>query len=178
MVSLRCKMLVKAELERLNLHYTSVELGFVIILENIDETTRETLRKSLLQSGLELLEDQKSVLIQEIKGNITEMIFYDEDQVTQTNAEYISRKLNQDYNQISNIFSEVTGTTIQQYIITQKIERVKELLLYDKLSVTEISYKLNYSSPAHLSNQFKKITGLTPGFFKHLKKKKTSSLDV
>lgn len=172
MVSLRCKLLVKAELEKLGLHYTSVELGFVSILENMDDITRETLRNNLLLSGLELLEDKKSVLIQKIKSIITEIIFYADEEILQTNAEYISRKLNQDYNHISNIFSEVTGITIQQYIIAQKIERVKELLLYDKLSITEISYKLNYSSPAHLSNQFKKITGLTPGFFKQLKRKK------
>jgi YesN/AraC family two-component response regulator len=178
MVSLRCKMLVKTELEKLNLHYTSVELGVVNVLENLTDSVREELKRNLLQSGLELLDDKKSILIEKIKSVIIEMIFYADEMTEQPNSDYIGKKLNQDYIHLSNIFSEVTGITIQQYIIIQKIERVKELLLYDELTITEISYKLNYSSAAHLSNQFKKITGLTPGFFKQIKKKKTILPDM
>lgn len=177
MVSLRCKMMVKEELKKLGLHYVIVDLGMVEILEDITETQREQLKENLLKSGLELLDDKKSILIEKIKNVITEMIHYSDELPKENYSDYISKKLNYDYTYLANTFSEVKGITIQQFIIIHKIERVKELLLYNELNLTEISYKLNYSSVAHLSNQFKKITGLSPSFYKQLKKKRKENLE-
>jgi AraC-like DNA-binding protein len=170
-------MMVKDELLKLGLHDIIVDLGTVEILEEITENQREQLKKNLLRSGLELLDDKKSILIEKIKGVIIEMVHY-MDELPNTNySDYISEKLGYDYTYLSNVFSEVKGITIQQFIIIHKIERVKELLLYDELTLTEISYKLHYSSVAHLSNQFKKITGLTPSFYKQLKQKRNENLE-
>lgn len=177
MVSLRCKMVVKDELAKLGLHLVVVDLGSVQITEDISNEDREKLRVNLLKSGLELMEDKRSILIEQIKGVIIEMIHYSEETPKVNYSDYISEKLNYDYTYLSNIFSEVKGITIQQFIIVNKIERVKELLLYDEMNLTEISYKLNYSSVAHLSNQFKKITGLSPSFYKQLKQKRHSNLE-
>lgn len=177
MVSLRCKMMVKEELKKLGLHYVVLDLGMVDVLEEITEEQRELLKVNLLQSGLELMDDKRSILIDRIKNVIIEMIHYS-DELPETNySDYISEKLNYDYTYLSNIFSEVKGITIQQFIIIHKIEKVKELLLYDELNLTEISYKLHYSSVAHLSNQFKKVTGLTPTFYKQLKQKRKANLE-
>ena len=177
MVSLRCKMMVKEELTKLNLHYVIVELGVVEIMENIEGAVYDQLKQNLLKSGLELLDDKKSILIEKIKGLIIEMVHYADELPEVNYSTYISDKLGYDYTYLANIFSEVKGTTIQQFIIVNKIERVKELLLYDELNLTEISYKMNYSSVAHLSNQFKKVTGLTPSYFKQLKNKKRIGLE-
>jgi len=177
MVSLRCKMLVKEELKNLGLHYVVVDLGMVEILEEITQFQFQELKNNLALSGLELLDDKKSILIEKIKNVIIEMVHYS-DEIPKVNySDYISEKLNHDYTYLSNIFSEVKGITIQQFIINHKIERVKELLLYNELNLTEISYILNYSSVAHLSNQFKKVTGLSPSFFKQLKQKRNSNLE-
>ncbi|GAA4021243.1 hypothetical protein GCM10022386_00180 [Flavobacterium cheonhonense] len=177
MVSLRCKMLVKEELKNLGLHYTSVELGVIDIRENITPEKREKLRKVLLMSGLELMEDKKAKLIEKIKIVIIEMVHYSEELPKVKYSEYISNILGHDYTYLSNIFSEVKGSTIEHYIIEHKIEKVKELLLYDELNLTEISYRMNYSSVAHLSSQFKKVTGLTPTFYKNLAEKKRRNLE-
>lgn len=177
MVSLRCKMMVKEELIKLGLHYVIVDLGMVEILENINSAQREQLKINLRQSGLELMDDQKSILIEKIKHVIIEMIHYSDELPKVNYSDYISKKLDYDYTYLSNIFSEVKGTTIQQFIIMHKIERAKELLLYDELTLTEISYRLHYSSVAHLSNQFKKVTGLSPSYFKQLKEKRRYSLE-
>ncbi|MBK7437378.1 MAG: helix-turn-helix transcriptional regulator [Saprospiraceae bacterium] len=177
MVSLQCKMIVQDDLKAIGIHLFKVDLGKVEILEEITSKQIELLRSKLLQQGLELLDDKKSILIDKIKNVIIEMIHYMDDLPTENYSDYISNKLNYDYTYLSNIFSEVKGITIQQFIIIHKIERVKELLLYDELNLTEISYKLNYSSVAHLSNQFKKVTGLSPTFFKNLKQKRTSMLE-
>lgn len=177
MVSQRCKMVVKDELAKLGLDFAVVDLGTVQMMEEISNEDRETLRLNLLNSGLELMEDKKSILIEQIKAVIIEMIHYSEDMPKVNYSDYISEKLKYDYTYLSNIFSEVKGMTIQQFIIINKIERVKELLLYDELNLTEISYKLNYSSVAHLSNQFKKVTGLSPSFYKLLKKKRDNNLE-
>lgn len=177
MVSLRCKMVVKDELKKLGIHYVILDLGMVELLQDITEEQRLLLKANLLRYGLELLEDQRSILIERIKNLITEMIHYS-DELPDTNySDYISQKIGHDYTYLSNIFSEVKGITIQQFIIMHKIERVKELLLYDELNLTEISYKLHYSSVAHLSNQFKKITGLSPSFYKKLKQKREQNLE-
>ena len=177
MVSLRCKMVVKEELSTLGLHCVNVDLGVVEVLEDVSPETWDLLALNLLKSGLELLEDKRSILIEKIKAVIIEMIHYDEETPKVNYSDYISEKLNYDYTYLSNVFSEVKGITIQQYIIINKIERVKELLLYDQLTLTEIAYRLNYSSVAHLSNQFKKITGLSPSFFKKMKHKRIQNLE-
>jgi AraC-like DNA-binding protein len=177
MVSMRCKMAVKSELDKLGLHYTKVELGEVEIMEDITEEQQNQLKLGLLQSGLELMDDQKSILIERIKNTIIEMVHYNEELPKINFSDYLSDHLRHDYTYLANLFSEVTGVTIEHFIIAHKIERVKELLLYNELNLTEISYKLNYSSVAHLSNQFKKVTGLTPTFFKHLKNKRLTTLN-
>lgn len=177
MVSLRCKMLVKEELKKLGLHYVIVDLGMIEILEDLSLIQFNELKLNLATSGLELLDDKRAILIEKIKSVIVEMVHYSEE-VPKTNySNYISEKLHLDYNYLSSIFSEVKGITIQQFIIIHKIERVKELLLYDELNLTEISQILDYSSVAHLSNQFKKITGLTPSYFKKMKLKRTQNSD-
>ncbi|WP_277487631.1 helix-turn-helix domain-containing protein [Catalinimonas alkaloidigena] len=177
MVSLRCKMIVKEELNKLGLHFIIVDLGMVEILEDISNEQREQLKKNLLKSGLELLDDKKSILIEKIKNVIIEMIHYSEALPKVNYSDYISEKLDYDYTYLANTFSEVKGITIQQFIIMHKIERVKELLLYEELNLTEISFQLHYSSVAHLSNQFKKITGLTPSYYKKLKQKRKRNLE-
>ncbi|GAA0878000.1 hypothetical protein GCM10009119_09680 [Algoriphagus jejuensis] len=177
MVSLRCKMVVMEELKKLGLHQVSVDLGVVEILENISLEQRSQLKRNLAKSGLELLDDKRSILIESIKNLIIEMIHYSEDLPKVNYSDYISEKLGYDYTYLANIFSEVKGITLQQFIIIHKIERAKELLIYDELNLTEISQKLHYSSVAHLSNQFKKITGLTPTFYKQLKNKRKMNLE-
>ncbi|MEZ4944394.1 MAG: AraC family transcriptional regulator [Cyclobacteriaceae bacterium] len=177
MVSLRCKMIVGDELKKLGLNHNNVELGMVEVIDEISSQKRELLKKNLLKSGLELLDDKRSILIEKIKSVIIEMIHYADELPKVNYSDYISEKLEYDYTYLSNIFSEVKGITIQQFIILHKIEKVKELLLYDELNLTEISYKLHYSSVAHLSNQFKKVTGLSPSFFKQLKLKRNSNLE-
>jgi len=177
MVSTRCKMVVKSELDKLGLHHTRVELGEVEVKEDLTSEQLDRLRKALLRTGLELMDDQKAILIEKIKVTILEMIYHSEEPVKINFSHYLSEKLKHDYTYLANLFSEVTGMTIEQFIINHKIERVKELLIYDELTLTEISYKLNYSSVAHLSNQFKKVTGLTPTFFKQLKSKRRLTLN-
>lgn len=170
-------MVVKDELRNLGLHFIAVDLGEVEIFEELTKEQHTQLKENLLRSGLELLDDKKNILIERIKAVIVEMIHYSEELPKINYSDHISEKLNQDYTYLSNIFSEVKGITIQQYIIFHKIERVKELLLYDELTLTEISYRMQYSSVAHLSNQFKKVTGLTPTFYKQLRQKRNQNLE-
>lgn len=170
-------MMVKEELKKLGIHYTTVDLGVVEIFEDINQQQFAELQANLLRSGLELLDDKRSILIEKIKNLIVEMIHYSEELPAVNYSDYISEKLGYDYTYLANIFSEVKGTTIQQFIIMHKIEKAKELLIYDELNLTEIAYKLQYSSVAHLSNQFKKITGLTPSFYKKLKEKRKENLE-
>ncbi len=177
MVSTRCKMVVKEELKKLGLHFIVVDLGEVDIMEDITGGQREQLKASLLSSGLELMDDKKAVLIEKNKNVIIEKIHHT-DEVPKTNySDYIAEKLSFDYTYLSNIFSEVKGITIQQFIIVHKIERIKELIIYGELNISEIAWKMNYSSVAHLSNQFKKITGLSPSHFKQLKDKRRSPIE-
>ncbi len=170
-------MLVKAELDSLGVGYGQVDLGKVEVDEKITPEQRERLKITLLSSGLELMDDKKSVLIEKIKNIIIEMVHYEDELPKVKNSEYISEKLDHDYTYLANIFSEATGTTIEHIIINHKIERAKELILYDELTLNEIAAKLHYSSMAHLSTQFKKTTGLTPSFFKSLKNKKRKPLE-
>jgi AraC-like DNA-binding protein len=171
-------MVVKAELKKLGLHFIVVDLGEIEIMENISLEMRDMLKVALHKSGLELMDDKRSILIEKIINIIIEMVHYSEEMPAVNYSTYISEKLNYDYTYLSNIFSEVKGITIQQFIIIHKIERVKELLLYEELNLTEISYKLNYSSVAHLSNQFKKITGLSPSHFKKVKDKRRLPIEA
>lgn len=177
MVSLRCKLLVKEELKNLGIKYVVVDLGTVEIFEDITEDQRVLLKANLLKSGLELLDDKRSILIERIQNVVVDMIHYAEELPKINFSTYISEKIGYDYTYLSNIFAEVKGITLQNYIIIHRIEKVKELLLYDELNLTEISYRLQYSSVAHLSNQFKKITGLTPTFYKQMKKKRNVNLE-
>ena len=177
MVSLRCKLMVKEELKKLNIKYVVVDLGVVEILEDISPEQRETLRINLLKSGLELLDDNRSIMIERIQNTVVEMIHYSNELPKINFSVHISEKLGYDYTYLSNMFAEVKGITLQNFIIMHKIEKVKELLLYNELNLTEISYLLQYSSVAHLSNQFKKITGLTPSFYKQMKKKRNVNLE-
>lgn len=170
-------MFVKSELEKLGINSVSLDLGVVEIQDDITTEKLEAFREGLKKGGLELLDDKKNILVEKIKSVIVEMVHYSDELPKVNDSDYISEKLGYEYTYLSNTFSEVKGITIQQYIILHKIEKVKELLLYDELSLTEISYKLHYSSVAHLSNQFKKITGLTPTFFKTLKDKKLKNIE-
>jgi AraC-like DNA-binding protein len=177
MVSNRCKLAVKEELKKLGLHFIVVDLGEVEIMEDLTSDQRNQLQSGLVSSGLELMDDKRAVLIEKINNVITEMIHQSEELPKVNYSDYISEKLNYDYTYLSNLFSEVKGITIQQFIIIHKIERVKELLFYDELNLTEISFKMHYSSVAHLSNQFKKVTGLTPSAYKQLKEKNRTPLE-
>ncbi len=177
MVCLRCKMVVKEELLKLGLHFVTIELGEVEVMENISAGQRDQLKAALLKSGLEVMDDKKSVLIQQIKTAIIELVHYSKEPLIIKFSEFLSKKLNYDYTYLANLFSEVQGTTIEKFLITHKIERVKELLIYDELNLTEIAYLMHYSSVSHLSAQFKKVTGLTPTHFKQLKDKRRSLLE-
>ncbi|MDQ3192611.1 MAG: AraC family transcriptional regulator [Bacteroidota bacterium] len=169
MVSNRCKIAVKEELKKLGLHFMLVELGEVDVMENISLEQREQLKAGLLNSGLELMDDKRAMIIEKIKNVIIEMVHHKEELIKINFSNYLSEKLNYDYTYLANLFSEVQGTTIEQFIISHKIERIKELMNYGELNITEIAWKMNYSSVAHLSNQFKKVTGLSPSHFKQLK---------
>ncbi len=178
MVSVRCKMAVKEELKKMGLHFIVVDLGEVEIMETLSAEEREKMKRALQPLGLELMDDKKAILIERIITVIVEMVHYADEHPKTNFSDYLTEKLNYDYTYLANLFSEVKGITIEHYIINHKIEKVKELLLYDELSLTQISYKLNYSSVAHLSNQFKKVTGLTPSHFKQLKVKRTPIEEV
>lgn len=177
MVSLRCKMIVRSELEQLGLHIINIDLGEVEISEDLSTSQKVNLQAALLKFGLEVMEDKKSMLIEKIKNIVVEMIHYSDEPPVWNFSNYLAEKLNYDYNYLSNLFSEVKGTTIEHFIISHKIERAKELLVYNEMNLTEIADKLHYSNVAHLSNQFKKVTGLTPSFFKKMKHKRFIALE-
>ena len=177
MVSNRCKIAVKEELKKLGLHFMVVDLGEVEIMENITSEQRLALKEALISSGLELMDDKKAILIEKIKNVIVEMVHHSDEMIKTNFSDYLSMKLKHDYTYLANLFSEVQGTTIEQFIISHKIERIKELIIYGELNITEIAWKMNYSSVAHLSNQFKKVTGLSPTHFKHLKDKRRSPIE-
>lgn len=171
MVCIRCKMAVTAELENMGLHYTFVDYGEAEIRETLSQEQQNFLNSALKKSGLELMDDKKSMLIEKIKILIVELVHYSEEPLKKNLSDYISEKLNYDYTYLANLFSEVQGSTIEKFYITHKIEKVKELLVYDELNLKEIAFKMHYSSVAHLSSQFKKLTGFTPSYFKQLKHK-------
>jgi len=177
MVSNRCKMVVKDALRKLGVHFVLVDLGEVDIMENINEAQRNELKLTLSNSGLELMDDKRSMLIEKIKNVIIEMVHHSEQEIKINFSDYLSKKLNHDYTYLANLFSEVQGTTIEQFIIQHKVERIKELIIYGELNITEIAWRMNYSSVAHLSNQFKKVTGLSPSHFKQMKDKRRSPIE-
>ncbi len=177
MVSNRCKMLVKDELAKLGLAFSTIDLGQVTLKTPLSILQLESLQLALLQSGLELMEDKKAIVIEQIKNAIVSLVHYSDDLPKTNLSDYLSKKLNYDYTYLSNLFSETEGTTIEHFLLIHKIERVKELIIYDELNLTQIAWKMHYSSIAHLSHQFKKITGLTPSFFKSLKEKKREVLE-
>ena len=174
---MRCKMVVQSILEELNIAYIKIELGEVELPHEMLRSDLLEFSKGLQKSGLELIQDRKSILVEKIKNTIVEMIHYKDEMGGKKNSYYISQKLNHNYNYLANLFSEVTGSSIAHYIIAHKIEKAKELLVYYELPLSEIAWKLHYSSAAHLSNQFKKITGITPSHFKKMEEKKLIPLE-
>ena len=177
MVCIRCQIVVKSELEKLGLHYREVKIGEANIFGNILPEQLDKLDIALKKSGLQLMDNKKSILVEKIKNTIIELVHYTDDQIRVNLSDYLSEKLNYDYSYLANLFTEVKGTTIEKFYLIHKIEKVKELIVYDELNLTEIAYKMHYSSVAHLSNQFKKFTGLTPSHFKKLKHKRRDTLE-
>lgn len=177
MVSNRCKMLVKEELRKLGLHFVVVDLGEVDLMEDLTLAEWNILRDALLVSGLELMDDKRGILIEKIKTIIIDMVHHSEEALEGNFSTYLSKKLHLDYTYMASLFSEVQGITIEQFIIAHKVERIKELIIYGELNMTEISWKMNYSSAAHLSNQFKKITGFSPSHFKHMTDKRRMPIE-
>jgi AraC family transcriptional regulator len=177
MVCDRCKWVVKTELEKLGHQVMVVNLGEVELKDEISDEQRDTIEGKLQEFGFELMNDKSSVLIEQIKTQIIQLVKDTETLEKQNLSEYLSKTLHRDYSSLSKMFSEVTGVTIEQYFILQKIERAKELIVYDEMSLTQIAFELGYSSVAHLSSQFKKVTGLTPSHFKGLKQRQRNSLD-
>jgi AraC-like DNA-binding protein len=177
MVSIRCKMVVKEALKDLGLHFVFVDLGAVETMEELSAEQWQQLKIVLHRSGLELMENKKAQLIQEVKKLILDIIYNTEEELKVSFTVYLSQQTHQEYPYLANLFLEVQGTTIQQYMIIHKVERIKELIIYGELSITEITWKMNYSSVAHLSNQFKKITGLTPTHFRQLKEKRLQKME-
>lgn len=177
MVSNRCKMAVKEELRKLDLHFILVDLGEIEIMETLSAEQLQLFKIGLIATGLELMDDKKAVLIEKIKNVIIEMVHHSDEVLKVNFSDYLSEKMNHDYTYLANLFSEVQGTTIEQFIISHKIERIKELIIYGELNITEIAWKMNYSSVAHLSNQFKKMTGLSPSHFRNLKDKRRTPIE-
>ncbi|WP_121967332.1 AraC family transcriptional regulator [Myroides sp. N17-2] len=177
MVCNRCIMVIENELSKLNIAIESIKLGEVTLEQELNPKDREALEAALIPLGFEVIDNKKSRLIEQIKNTIVELVHYQNNESKSNLSDLLSEKLNHDYNYLSNLFSEIEGTTIEKYFIAQKIEKIKELLVYDELSLSEIAIRLNYSSVAYLSNQFKKVTGLTPSYFKQIREDKRKSLD-
>ncbi|MCH8546518.1 MAG: AraC family transcriptional regulator [Cryomorphaceae bacterium] len=177
MVSLQCKMMVKSQLDKVGIRYTSVELGEVDLGEQVHASELEKLKIELNKSGLILMDDKNAMLIEKIINVVVEMVHYSDELPKVNFSTLISEKLKRDYHKLAEIFSKTKGMTIEHFIILHKVERIKELIIYDELNITEIAYKMHYSSVAHLSSQFKQVTGLTPTFFKHLMIRERSNLE-
>jgi len=177
MVSLRCKLLVKSELEKLRISYTSIELGEVRLKKPISAELKQILKESLHVSGLELMYDKKAVLIEKIINIIVETIHYSDELPTINFSDILCEKLEHNYHYLAEIFSKTKGITLEHFIILHKVEKIKELIIYGELNLTEISYRMHYSSVSHLSKQFKKVTGLTPTFFRNLALRERKNLE-
>lgn len=177
MVCNRCILVIQNEFSKLNIAIESIALGEVTLEKELSSEDREAVETVLISLGFEVIDDKKSRLIERIKNVIVELVHYQDNESKNNLSHLLSEKLNHDYNYLSNLFSEIEGTTIEKYFIAQKIEKIKELLVYDELSLSEIAIRLNYSSVAYLSNQFKKVTGLTPSYFKKIREDKRKPLD-
>lgn len=177
MVCNRCKMVVKAELEKAGITAKSVELGEIEIEKEPTPAQISKFDLAIKALGFERIDDKKSRIIEKIKNCIVSLIHHSGDNIKTNLSDFISDKLHYDYSYLSNLFSEVEGTTIEKYFIVQRIEKAKELLVYNELSLSEIADRLGYSSAAYLSSQFKKVTGLTPSFYKSLKEHKRQNID-
>ena len=178
MVGPRCTQLVKSELAKLDLTYIHIDLGEIVLHKKLSAANMQRLREAFIGSGLEILDDKKSLLVERIKIVVIKMIHYSEELPTENYSSYISKQLNHNYTYLANIFSESQKITIEHFIISHKIEKVKELILNDELNLTGISYKMHYSSVAHLSNQFKKVTGMTPTYFKNKAMRRKNFYDL
>jgi AraC-like DNA-binding protein len=174
---MRCKMVVENELTKLGLHFTRVELGQADIIEDISIVQQDEIRSRLLKVSLELVEDIKGILVEKIKKIIIELVHFSEEPLPINLSVHLSRELHHNYTYMANIFSETQGHSIEKFFIEHKIERVKELLIYNELNLTEIADKMHYSSVAHLSHQFKKVTGNTATHYKNLKRKERAMLE-
>ncbi|MEC4005591.1 AraC family transcriptional regulator [Flavobacterium sp. SUN052] len=170
-------MVVKSELEKLGLQLSSVNLGEVKTLNTVTDLQKATISEHLKPLGFELIDDKKSKTIDKIKTLIIDLVHNKNNEINTNLSDYLSSHLAQDYSNLSNLFSEVENTSIEKYFISQKIEKVKELLMYDEMSISEIAFYLNYSSVAYLSNQFKKVTGFSPTYYKQLKDKKRKQIE-
>ena len=177
MVSTRCKIAVKEVFRNLGLVYGNVELGEVELAEILSDDKLDELKISLLNIGFELIEDRRAILIERIKNIVIDMVHHSDKPIKVNFSDYLSEKLKYDYTYMANVFSEVQGISIEQFIISHKVERIKEFIIYDELNMTEIAFKMNYSSVAHLSGQFKKVTGLTPSYFKKLKMRRLEPIE-
>ena len=177
MVCSRCKMVVESELKKLGLHPITVNLGEVEIKEDSVKHIKIILQKNLQKFGFDLIDDKKSKVIEKVKNLIIDIVHHKNNYINVNLSDYLTQNILQDYGSISSLFSEIEGITIEKYFINQKIEKIKELIMYNELSLSEIANQLNYSSVAHLSNQFKKATGFSPTFYKSLKHKKRKQID-
>ena len=177
MVCNRCIMVVQNELDKLSLDVKNIKLGEVILGKELTDEQKKNFETVLISLGFELIDDKKSRIIEKVKNIIIELVHHQGSNAKSNLSDVLTSKLHHDYNYLSNLFSEIENTTIEKYFIAQKIEKVKELLVYDELSLSEIAFRLNYSSVAYLSNQFKKVTGLTPSYFKQIKEEKRKPLD-
>ena len=177
MVCPRCILAVKTEFEKLGLQYLDIDLGEVTLVNNISKEEKAKLKKALEQIGFELLDDENSIVISKIKSVLIDLIHNKNNDITIPLSVYLVQILHQDYSKISNLFSLTEGISIEKYFINLKIEKVKELIVYDELSLSEIANLLNYSSVSHLSHQFKKVTGFSPSYFKTIKENKRTAID-
>lgn len=177
MVCNRCIMVVQNELDKLSLNVKNIKLGEVILDQELTSEEKNILNNALIPLGFEIIDDKKSRIIEKIKNTVINLVHHQDNEMKTNLSDLLSEELHHDYNYLSNLFSEVEGTTIEKFFIAQKIEKVKELLVYDELTLSEIAFRLNYSSVAYLSNQFKKVTGLTPSHFKKIKEVKRKPLD-
>lgn len=178
MVCNRCKMVVKSELEQLGLQPLTVELGEVNLKEELTDEDKQRIEERFLGLGFELIDDKKSRLIERVKNLVVELVHHSDEQLNMNVSDYLTQFIPLEYKYLSNLFSEIEGTTIEKFYIAQRVERVKELLVYDELSLSEIADKMGYSSVAYLSTQFKKVVGLTPSHFKSIKAAKRKSIDL
>ena len=177
MVCIRCQMVVKSELEKLGIHFSSVTIGEANIMDELNSEQLTLLDRNLKLAGLELMDNKKSILVESIKLAIIDLVHYTDEQIKVNLSDFLSEKLNFNYTYMANLFSEVKGITIEKFYLQHKIEKVKELIVYNELSLSEIAFKMHYSSAAHLSNQFKKFTGLSPSHFKKLKNIRRKTLE-